>query len=132
MIPDWMQEYFPESGSVPQWRTNVLIPFILERDGVCWVEDCWVSASDVHEGVVTRGDVQGWSGKKKNLRIIIHNPINTIALCKEHHKYAPSRLEVLTWMVKEYGLWVLDWFEELPFTYSPITGIIQQVRESNV
>ena len=129
MIPDWLQEYFPESGSVPQWRTNVLTPFILERDDVCWVEDCWLRPSDIHEGVVSRADVQGW---KLKFRVMIHVPINCIALCKEHHKYAPDRKDVLLWSVKEYGAWVLDWFEGLPFKHSPITGIIQQVRESNV
>lgn len=129
MIPDWMEEFFPVKGSVPQWRKNVLIPLVLERDGVCWVEDCFLYPSDVHEGIVTRGDVQGWKGPKKKLRIVIHNPINCIALCKEHHKYAPSRKDVLIWSVKEYGLWVLDWFEELPFKVHPIRGILQQVRE---
>ena len=130
MIPGWMQEYFPVKGTVSQWRKNVLVPFVLEReDGICWVEDCWVRASDIHEGIVTRGDVQGWNGKKKKLRIVIQCPINCVALCRGHHKYAPERKEILTWMTKEYGPWVIDWFEALPFKVLPIRGIITQVRE---
>lgn len=126
MIPEWMQEYFPTKGSVPQWRKNVLIPFVLERDTVCWVEGCFKNVSDVHEGVVSRGDVQGW--KLKN-RVVIQVPINAIGLCRECHKYAPSRRDVLQWAIREYGEWVLDWFEALPFKIYP--SVIQQVREEN-
>jgi len=126
MVPDWMREFFPKAGtSLPKWRTDVLIPHVLEREGVCWVEDCWKNPSDVHEGVVTRGDVQGWANK---YRVQVHVPINCIALCKECHKYAPSRKEVILWAIEYYGLWVLDWFEALPFTVNPIRGLIEEIR----
>jgi hypothetical protein len=126
MVPGWLQEYFPKSGtSLPQWRTNVLIPHVIEREGVCWNKDCWKNVSDVHEGVVTRGDVQGWPNK---YRVCVHVPINCVGLCKDCHKFSPSRKDVLLWAVDEYGLWVLDWFEELPFKHSPIAGLITQIR----
>lgn len=128
MVPRWLREFFPSaSTSLPQWRTDVLIPHIIERDRVCWVEGCWKNISDVHEGVLTRGDVQGWPNK---YRVCVHVPINCIGLCKDDHKYAPDRRSVLLWMVNEYGMWVLDWFEKLPFTVNPIMGIIQEVRKS--
>ena len=128
MIPDYLKPYFPKPGqSLPKWRTNVLIPRVIEREnGVCWVEDCWHNISDVHEGIITRGDVQGWANK---YRILIHNPVNCIGLCKDCHRFYPERRDVLLWMVNEYGLWVLDWYEKLPFKHNPISGLIEEAKQ---
>ena len=119
-IPDYLEPYFPKVGmSVGQWRTDVLIPFIMEREGhICWVEGCYQNADDVHEGIITRGDVQGL---KLPYRVLAHSPVNCIALCKAHHKYAPEREVVYHWMCETYGKELVDWwFLTIPFKINPI------------
>lgn len=110
--------FWKPKGSITQWRMKVLIPFVMEREGfMCWVDACYINASDVHEGVVTRGMVQGWPIKQ---RLLAHNPLNCVALCKLHHKIAPSKQEVLDWMIQEYGKDLILWyFRGLPFKQFP-------------
>jgi len=132
MIPDWLEEYFPKPGAsikgVESWRNTVLRPFVFQREaGVCWVEECFFTATDLHEAIISRQDVRGWDTRRK---VLIHTPFNCIAICKEHHKWIPGKEEVLKWMVNEYGLSVLEWFDSLPFKgRSPVQGLIDEYRK---
>lgn len=97
----------------------------MERENyTCW--NCYKTAVDVHEGVVSRGMVQGWPIKQ---RLLVHSPLNTIALCKDCHKYTPDRKVVFDWMIQEYGKELVLWyFENLPFKVNPIEYLLKGIK----
>ena len=125
MIDEWLP--FPTTrdkiSGAESWRNLVLRPFIFEREGgVCWVDGCYYTATDIHEAILSRQDVRGW---KLKYRVLIHTPFNCIAVCKEHHKWIPRKEEVFEWMVNEYGIQVIEWFNSLPFRgRNPVQGLI--------
>lgn len=75
------------------------------------------SVFDMHEGIVSRGDVQGW---KRNKRHLIMVEVNCIPL---HHdcniNHPPSRQAVWDYQVEYYGDAVRDWYYGLPWKAGP-------------
>lgn len=106
-----------------------VVQIVLEREGsVCWVADCMCQACDVHEAIVTRGDVQGWKPAKR--REVIFHPFNCIALCKIHHNTAdePKAADVFDWMCGYYGrAEVTEWFAELARQFKVVPGRLRNV-----
>ena len=105
-----------------------LIPIIVERDGLCWVADCPNRIKDVHEAIVTRGDVQGWKPSKR--REIIFHPYNCIGLCDLHHntENEPKAIDVFNWMCGYYGREVVTvWFRELARQFKVVPGRLKSV-----
>lgn len=132
MANDWLQAYFPKEGysikGVDSWRNTALRPFVFDRERwTCWVNGCYYTATDLHEAIISRQDVRGWSSKRK---VLIHTPYNCIAVCKEHHRLIPDKEEVFKWMVDEYGFDVVEWFDSLPFKgRNPVQGLIDYYIE---
>jgi len=119
----------PKAGFAISWRTNILIPYILEREKYkCWVSGCYHKASDCHESLITRGDVQGW--KPRARRILIFHSANCIGLCKKHHntELEPTKKEVFDWMIEYYGEeYVIDWLREISLEFKVIPPFVRKV-----
>lgn len=112
-VPDDLAEWFPSIGDGVQAHRFVLLPFILERDGVCWVTGCkGHRVSYMHEAI-RRSAVMGW---RKPLRVIIQNPFNCVMLCDLHHETyrQPAPQEIADWMYDTYTDY-LPWLQSLPF-----------------
>lgn len=111
------------------WRTNILIPYIFEREQYkCWVSGCYYKVSDCHESLITRGDVQGWQPQER--RILIFHPVNCIGLCKAHHstELEPSKPEVFEWMCWYYGdEFVIDWLREISLEFKVVPPFVRQI-----
>jgi len=101
--------------------------YLAERDGRCWVPGCaGHTPSPPHEAMITRGNVQGWP-KVDGTRVLIFVPLNTLALCSDHHNTAlePKRNDVADWMLDYYGSDVVRWLRSLKFkTRHPMQGWI--------
>lgn len=74
--------------------------------------------TDMHEGLVKKGDVQGWPEEDRSL---INHPINCVVLCHVCHMRDGQTAQMTEWFV-EYKLrrgWtaedMIQWLEELPF-----------------
>lgn len=128
-----LARYFPKIGDTwkgcDSWRSAILLPYIGLREWErCWVEYCTEKILTPHEGIVTRGDVQGWMPREK--RVLIFTPYNCIALCHKHHntESEPKPTEVFEWMCQVYGKQnVIDWVLSLPFRhYKP--SIVKQIE----
>lgn len=72
---------------------------------------------DMHEGIVTREDVRGWKGKKKNLIMVEQNCIPLHHDCNVNHP--PSRQAVWDYQVEYYGGAVRAWYYGLPWKVVP-------------
>lgn len=107
-------------------RSDLIIQVIEREQGKCWVKDCPNRARDVHEAIVTRGDVQGWKLAKRSE---IFHPYNCIALCAQHHNtdLEPKSDVVYRWMVDRYGDGVRVWFENLAKEFKVVPGRLKGV-----
>jgi len=86
--------------------------------------------TDMHEGLIKKGDVQGWPEEDRNL---INHPINCVVLCHRCHMSEGQTTQMTVWFV-EYKLsmgWrvedMLQWIDELPFKVQ--TSRIAYVRK---
>jgi len=123
-----MAYLFPPPGRAVQAQRDIMLPYVYERDGKCFLAGCpGFDPCTGHEGVVTRGDVQGWP---KSERCLIHVFYNTVFLCSKHHntELEPSRLYIAKWMIARYGNDWIRWLETLPFKQRPPT-VRQILRE---
>ena len=118
--------FFPR-GPVPpaHWRATLKAYLLTECD-VCWCGEAFRAMPHMHEALITRGDVQGWSPEH---RVIIQTPYNCVLLCAAcHHgfdgKSTPSRERVLRHMRALYGSAVDRWLASLPFRVHPLRGLI--------
>ena len=95
------------------------------QDWMCWVDGCPRPAVHLHEALVTRGDVQGWSPE---LRQAIFHEYNVIGLCAYHHntEHEPKAFDVFLAKCEEHGQQqVVEWLESLPFVKR--TGRVQEI-----
>lgn len=84
-------------------------PFLdLIRDKFRWTR------VDVHEGIVTKGDIRGW---KLAQRTLIFTEYNCVLLDHQHHlSHPPSRQAMWDLQVSRYGEEVMkEWYFGLPF-----------------
>lgn len=78
--------------------------------------------SHLHEGMISRGEVQGWP---KPRRVLIMTPINCVLISADENlglsgKYPPAREEVYTEKCAFYGKELVDrWLWSLPFKVPP-------------
>ena len=108
---------------------------LLSRDRACRGCGCkWSEATAIHmhEGIISKRDVQGW--KPPAIRGQINIEANTILLCHDcnlglHGKNPPPREQVLREQVHIYGLGVIRWLASLPFKSHPIRGLLEQYPE---
>jgi len=119
----------PMSGSQSRHRME-LKEQLLERDTHC--RGCGKPLVQplihMHEGLISRGDVQGWPRK---MRGQINVELNCVLLCPEcnlgnatHH--SPSRERVFSEHLELYGEDVLRWLKSLPFKAHPLKGLIER------
>lgn len=117
----------PQLGFTLQWRNRILVPYIHAREQYkC--KTCYRNSEHVHEGIITRGDVQGWKPKRR--RVLIFHPANTVALCHIHHNTAlePSRLQVFDWSIDYYGKdFVYGWLESIAKEFKILPPILKEV-----
>lgn len=96
-----------------------------------WANDehCKGTILDLHEGIISRQDVRGWTWDRK---LSIHTPYNCIVLCRGHHEteYEPSRVEVANWMLWMYQRRFFEWIDSLPFKPGshPLKGWLEAHR----
>ena len=112
---------FPPPGRTVRAQREILLPYVYNRDGRCWVPGCkGLGVCSAHEGIVTRGDVQGWD---KGWRCLIHTVYNSVWLCHARHHETdlePSAMEIAEWMVEQYTrAELVRWLECLPFKQRP-------------
>ncbi len=75
---------------------------------------CSMDIFDLHEGIVSRGDVQGWSFEKRGL---IFHEYNSFWLCRDcHQDHKLSREAAWELSCEWYGEeLVKEWYESLPW-----------------
>jgi len=128
----WTLDGLAEMGTswpeyVVQWNQFRLRDFINHLHGNIWPRVCMVcgrrfSAFQLHHGIVTRRDVQGWKlcipgVSPHNARLaLITNVINCIPLHPTCHQNPPTRQEVWDYAVSKWGQEIVsDWYNSLPW-----------------
>lgn len=97
-------------------RGQFCYELILARGPMC--EICYATYSnaifDIHEGIVSKGDVQGWPKKKRGL---INHEYNCFVVCRDCHKeHKLSREDAWKLSCERYGEdAVREWYEGLPW-----------------
>lgn len=88
------------------------------RPRVCLICGKPFGTFDLHEGILSRGDVRGWKGTKK---LLIFSELNCIPLHHACHLYAPpSRGTVWEYQMNFYGRELLNtWYTGLPWKVGP-------------
>ena len=139
---DLDQLYIPEGMIQPplttdqSWHRKELKEQLLwKRDRVCRGCGCiWGKATAIHmhEGIISKRDVQGW--QPPSWRGQINIEANTILLCHDcnlglHGKNPPPREQVLREQVGIYGPDVIKWLASLPFKSHPLRGLLEQYPE---
>jgi len=81
----------------------------------------------MHEGILSRRDVQGWP---MEWRVLIMTPFNCILISREANlgldgKSPPPRARVLAEHVHMYGPGVVRWLRSLPFKSHPLRGLLE-------
>lgn len=100
------------------WRENVKrnvdYIFYRYRPRLCMVCGYPFSVFDMHEGIVSRKDVQGWSKRNRHLIMTELNCIPLHHTC--HLDSPPSRQDVWEYQKEFYGNAMLQlWYNELPW-----------------
>ncbi len=105
---------------VREWRARIREHLQQVRPNRC--DKCGEplgSPWDVHEALVSRGQVQGW---KLPQRAWIFTELNSLLLHQECHINPPSRRDSYTLLHGLYGDQIREWMEELPFKV-PLGGL---------
>ena len=95
---------------------------LLDRDLVCrGCGEPFTSIPHMHEGMISRGDVQGWP---KDRRVLIFTEYNCILLCRDcnlslNGKWPPSRERIISEQHALYGPPLIDWLRGLPWKVQP-------------
>lgn len=102
------------------WRKRLRRDLYRVRSGWCDVCGHWLHKRgfEVHEGIVTRRDVQGWRYPE---RAWIFTEFNCVLLCPTCHRPTPpSRQAVWDLQCKRYGEEAMKkWYYSLPFKVFP-------------
>lgn len=104
-----------DPAKVRIWRGSLRRYLWVTRPRIC--EGCQrklIREFDVHEGIVTRGDVRGWSFEDRGLIFSEYNTTLLHHLC--HLMNPPTRQYVWDIQVARYGEEKMrGWYEGLPF-----------------
>jgi hypothetical protein len=115
--PGLMRVNLSSKGAVREWRARLGAHLLRTRPWRC---DCcgevFFNRVDVHEGIVTKGDVRGW---RLPQRAWIFSEYNCILLLRAHH-HPLKRQFVWDLQCKRYGEAAMrEWYESLPFKVLP-------------
>lgn len=117
-LPDTV--YFPDVSSwIPDTRLELYQLLMVEQNLKCTVCGEYLAPDelmDVHEAIVTRGDVQGWP---KRWRSIIFCLGNCVVVHRHCHGHSDREK---TWVYKcsIYGKEEMQrWYDNLPFKVHP-------------
>lgn len=105
---------FPRPGDDPlQVKSDVFWKLRVYQDAKCTVcQEYLTNPVDIHEALVTKGDIQGWPAR---WRIIIINPYNCVLVHRHCHAHGDRES---TWKLKceQFGEdEIIKWYESLPF-----------------
>lgn len=105
-----------DSRSVSNWRFFLFYQINQNRGWGCECCNVWghLDTYDLHEGIVSRGDVQGWPFEKRGL---IFHEYNCFVVCREcHTEHKLSREDAWKLSCERYGEEaVREWYEGLPW-----------------
>lgn len=118
ILPDtvYIPKGFPKPGDSVDYEDSVRFLIKLQK-GLCPVcEGPLRSICDKHEGIVTKGDVQGWP---KPWRVIIINPYNCVFVDRSCHKHGMKDF-FWEYKCKLFGEEeIRRWYYSLPFRVFP-------------
>ena len=99
-------------------RRILKVSLLAERGWRCQVCGARAGITDLHEGIVSRGDVQGWD---LSARLLIYHKYNCFILCRYcHREHKLSREDAWRLACSRYGeLAVREWYESLPWKAGP-------------
>jgi len=129
-VPDALAPFFPEVGAdMAEHRCMLKMDYLVHRDRCCRAcgEPFLGRVAHMHEGILSRRDVQGWP---KEWRVLIMTPFNCILINREANlgldgKSPPPRARVLAEHVHMYGPGVVHWLRSLPFKSHPLRGLLK-------
>jgi len=130
-VPDALAPFFPEVGAdMAAHRRTLKMDYLVYRDRCCrgCREPFLGRVAHMHEGILSKRDVQGWP---REWRVLINVPYCCILLCRDCNlgladKHPPPRARVLTEHVHMYGPGVVRWLRSLPFKSHPLRGLLEQ------
>jgi len=115
------------SSRLFHWRQLLKAYLLSDRDFEC--RGCGGDLQDgahMHEGIFSRGKVEGWP---KRWRILIHCELNCVLLCAQCNMGVPPQpLTIWKEHCDRYGATtMLEWFDSLPFKQTP--AFVNQTRQ---
>ena len=96
---------------------------LFERDIFC--RGCGdliqIANCHMHEGMISRGDVQGWPRERRHLIFSVYNCTLLCSACNTgmEGKSAPDRRLIFDEQFAIYGAPMIDWLIALPFKHRP-------------
>jgi len=105
---------FPQPGdNEKEVKTILQDTLTIIQNGKCPV--CRESLSgiiDLHEGLISKGDIQGWP---KRWKVVIFNVMNCILVHRMCHISWPNRDKIYTYKCNHFGKYRVDkWYYSLP------------------
>lgn len=85
----------------------------------CWEREIYSIPTDLHEGLVKKGDVQGWDEADREL---INATENCVVLCHVCHMEEGQTTEMTEWFIMyktSLGYDLVSWIKSLPFKQLP-------------
>lgn len=103
-------EYPPSMSSLNKWRMEVKRRLFVERGWMC-ERDCGHRAEHLDEGIVTRGDMRGFSDEQK---LIAFATCNLFLVCAECNMNYHDRAGAWKRACNRYGeMEVINWYKSL-------------------
>ena len=129
-VPDALAPFFPEVGAdMATHRRMLKMDCLVRRDRCCRAcgEPFLGRIAHMHEGILSKRDVQGWPVE---WRVLINTPYCCVLLCRDCNlglagKHPPPRARVLAEHVHMYGPGVVRWLRSLPFKSHPLRGLLE-------